>query len=125
MKEPPKLTAPISDWIKWVDEVFPFDLSAERKLSRRLVSEKPMCGSRQELEDLRGVADPINLMKPDEARTRIVAAVLARMWFQMRERERKVAWHAAQMNSRQAEKELADFDESIGAERYEQGNLYE
>lgn len=119
----PDINTDIKVWLAWVDEHYPFDPDAERRLARRLPRDMPQCGTFAELEDLRGVADPVNLSNMAEPRTRFIAAVLARMWFTMRDRERKQRWHEARMNPQQTERDLSDIDASIGAQRYEQRRL--
>lgn len=123
MTPQPSQRAPIAEWLTWVDENFPFNEVLERKLRRRQLADKPEVGSAAELEDLRGVADPVNLAKPDETRTRLIAAVLARMWFDMREKEKR--WRAAQtkMPTRELEQARDDIDDGIGAEWRPQQSL--
>jgi hypothetical protein len=112
MNHPPT-DAKLEAWVLWVDEYFPFDPRCEKRL--RLRREPPPYGSHQELEDLRGVADPMDLLNPDAPRTRFVAASLAAMWFRMRERERKNQWRRSGMDSRNAEHFLDDVDAAIDA----------
>lgn len=113
MNHPP-MNASIEDWVAWVEVQFPFNLRDQWRLAHRLESDRPAVGSQLELEDLRGVADPINLSKRGEPRTRVVAATMARVWFQMREQERRQHWRGAGIDGRTAERELADVDAAIG-----------
>ena len=119
----PDLKAPIDAWLHWVDTECPFAEREEKRLRLRQERDRPQAGSQQELADLVGVADPIDLSHPDAPRTRTVAAVLARVWFTERAKERSRAWHASSMNQQQAERDLADIDSAIDG-MYEQGRMF-
>lgn len=111
----PEMDAKIDAWLLWVEKEFPFDPRCEKRLRLRQDRDRPACGSRQELEDLRGVADPVNLSNPSGVRTRFIAAVLARMWFGARELERSEHWRKSGADSRVVERDLDDLDKAIDA----------
>lgn len=79
---PDPRTATMSEWSEWVEANYPFQERWEKWLGTRQAHRKPIPGSRQELEDLRGVRD------------RDQTADLARLWFHLGTPEYERAFEA-------------------------------
>jgi hypothetical protein len=112
----PHNDAPDAQWIAWLDLNFPFDPREERRLRFRQERERmAVAGTDAELEDLRGLADPVMFCKDPTIRTRDIAVTLAKLWFSMREKQAEWRRKQSRMPTRQLEQERDDLDAAIGA----------